>query len=326
MAGSFSTIGVGGATRNNLAALDSTTGVATAWNPNVTGQVNTVTLADGRIYIGGSFLQVDGENRERLAELDPAATASGNYVLGWNPGANSVANVVVPAGSGVYVGGSFYRIANRAASFSALFIDPPITPPTASANAATDVGSSSATLNGTVNASGDSTTVSFEWGLTAGGPYPNSSPALPSTITGSANTAVSAAIAGLTPETSYYYRVVTTNGGGTIRSIEGSFTTMALVAGTAPQITSVPATKIGVGREYSYTVTASGSPAPSFHLDSSSPAGMVLDATTGVISWTPATAGSYQVTVRAANGVLPEATQTFTIVVRYEVALPMLAR
>jgi large repetitive protein len=195
--------------------------------------VNTVTLVDGRIYVGGSFLQIDGENRERLAELAPAATASGN----------------------------------------------------------------------------------------AGGPYPNSSPALPGTVTGSANTAVSAEIAGLIPETSYYYRVVTTNGGGTVRSIEGSFTTMIVVAGTAPQTTNVPATKIGVGREYSYTVTASGSPAPSFQLDSSPPAGMVLDATTGVIRWTTATVGSYPVTVRAANGVLPEATQTFTIVVRYEVAV-----
>jgi hypothetical protein len=53
---------------------------------------------------------------------------------------------------------------------------------------------------------------------------------------------------------------------------------------------------------------------------------MVIDATSGVIRWTPATVGSYQVTVRAANGALPEATQTFTIVVRYEVALPLVAR
>jgi len=53
---------------------------------------------------------------------------------------------------------------------------------------------------------------------------------------------------------------------------------------------------------------------------------MALDATTGVIRWTPATAGSYQVTVRAANGVLPEAIQTFTIVVRYDIALPLLTR
>jgi hypothetical protein len=326
VAGSFSTIGVGGAARTNLAALDHTTGVATAWNPNVNGHVNTVTLVDGRIYVGGSFTQVDGETRERLAEIDPAATASGDYVLSWNPGANSVPNVVVPAGSGVYVGGSFYRIANRAASFSALFTDPPMTAPTAGANAATDVGPISATLNGTVNASNSSTTVSFEWGTTAGGPYPNNSPALPSTVTGSADTAVSAGIAGLTPETTYYYSVVATNGGGTARSSERSFTTAALVAGTAPSITSVPVTKIGLGRAYSYTVIASGSPVPSFQLDGSPPAGMVINATTGMIRWTPATVGNYQITVRAANGVLPEATQTFTIVVRYEVVLPMVAR
>jgi hypothetical protein len=326
VAGSFNTIGVGGTARNNLAALDRTIGIATAWNPNVNGQLNTVAVVDGRIYAGGSFTQVDGENRERLAELDPAATVAGDYLLSWDPGANSVVNVVAPAGSGVYVGGSFYRIANRAASFSALFTDPPITPPTASANTATDVGPISATLNGAVNASDSSTTVSFEWGATAGGPYPNSSPALPGTVTGGADTAMSAGIAGLTPETTYYYCVVATNGGGTTRSIERSFTTAALIAGAAPQITSVPVTQLGLGREYSYTVTASGSPAPSFQLDGSPPAGMVINATTGMVRWTPATVGSYQVTVRAANGVLPEATQTFTIVVHYELVLPMIVR
>jgi hypothetical protein len=188
------------------------------------------------------------------------------------------------------------------------------------------VGPISATLNGTVNANGASTTVSFEWGTTAGGPYPNSSPALPGTVTGSVDTAVSVGIAGLTPEMTYYYRVVATNAGGTARSTERSFTTAALVAGTAPQITSVAVTEVAVGQEYIYTVTATGSPTPTFQLDGSPPTGMVIDATTGVVRWTPATAGSYQVTVRAANGVLPEATQTFTIVVRYKVTLPIIAR
>jgi hypothetical protein len=287
--------------------------------------VNTVAAVDGRIYIGGSFTQADGVDRERLAELDPAATTSGNYVLGWDPGANSVANVVVPAGSGVYVGGSFYRIANRAASFSALFIDPPISPPTANADAATNVSSISATLNGTVNANGSATTVSFEWGTITGGPYPNSTLASPGTVTGSANTAVNLGVAGLTPQTTYYYRVVATNAGGTATSTEHSFTT-AVITGTAPHITSVPVTQTARGREYIYNVTATGSPAPSFYLDGSPPAGMTIDLTTGVVRWTPATAGSYQVTVCAANGVLPEATQTFTIVVHYDVALPIVAR
>jgi hypothetical protein len=85
-------------------------------------------------------------------------------------------------------------------------------------------------------------------------------------------------------------------------------------------------TQIGLRREYSDTVTARGSPVPSFRLDGSPPSGMVIDATTGIIGCTPATAGTYQVTLHAANGELPEATQTFTIVVRYEIVLPMVAR
>jgi trimeric autotransporter adhesin len=321
VAGSFSTIG--GQARANLAALDPTTGAPNSWNPNVTGHVNSVALVDGRIYIGGSFTEVDGEERERLAEIDPAATATGSYLLGWDPGANSVVNVVVPAGPHVYVAGSFYRIANRAASFSALF-GPAL--PYACACLATDITATSATLNGIVNANGSETMVSFEWGTTAGGPYPNTAPAAESPVAGSADEPVSVGISGLAPETTYYYRVVATNAGGTVTSSEASLTTGALGSGTAPQITSAPSTEAGIGREYRYTVAATGSPAPTFSIDGIAPAGMTIDPASGTISWTPTEAGDYSVTVRAANGVLSEATQTFTIAVRHQLLLPMTGR
>jgi hypothetical protein len=42
---------------------------------------------------------------------------------------------------------------------------------------------------------------------------------------------------------------------------------------------------------------------------------MTINATTGVISWTPAATGPANVTVRAANGILPNADQSFTITV-----------
>ena len=35
---------------------------------------------------------------------------------------------------------------------------------------------------------------------------------------------------------------------------------------------------------------------------------------TGVIQWTPASTGDYNVTVQADNGVNPDATQSFTII------------
>lgn len=82
----------------------------------------------------------------------------------------------------------------------------------------------------------------------------------------------------------------------------------------APVITSTAIIAAVAGVAYRYDVEATGLPAPTFSLDSTV-AGMTIAGTTGVISWTPAAAGGFPVTVRAANGVVPDATQTFTITV-----------
>jgi MYXO-CTERM domain-containing protein len=68
------------------------------------------------------------------------------------------------------------------------------------------------------------------------------------------------------------------------------------------------------GSPYQYDVDAIGRPAPSFVLDAA-PSGMTLDSASGVIEWTPTSTGSFAVTVRTQNGVLPDAVQTWTITV-----------
>ena len=72
-------------------------------------------------------------------------------------------------------------------------------PPTVTTNAATAILAFSATLNGTVNANGSSTTVTFQYGLTVA--YGSTVTAAQSPVSGSTNTAVSASIAGLTANT-----------------------------------------------------------------------------------------------------------------------------
>ncbi len=82
----------------------------------------------------------------------------------------------------------------------------------------------------------------------------------------------------------------------------------------APTITSTADTTAVVAAAYSYDVNASGTPAPTFAL-TANPTGMTINATTGVISWTPGAVGTANVTVEASNGVVPNATQSFTITV-----------
>ena len=65
--------------------------------------------------------------------------------------------------------------------------------------AATEITRASATLNGTVNANGASTAVSFEYGLTTA--YGNTVAGVPSPVTGNTVTPVTANITGLLPAT-----------------------------------------------------------------------------------------------------------------------------
>ena len=87
-----------------------------------------------------------------------------------------------------------------------------------------------------------------------------------------------------------------------------------------PSITSANTTTFTAGTPGTFTVTAIGSPTPAIAVSGSLPAGVTfLDNGngTGTLSGTPgaATGGSYALTFTASNGVLPDGTQAFTLIV-----------
>ena len=112
------------------------------------------------------------------------------------------------------------------------------TPPTVTTTAATAVTTTTATLNGTVNANGTSTTVTFQYGLTTA--YGSTVTAAQSPVIGSTATAVSAALAGLTPCTLYHYRCVGVSSAGTTNGNDMTFTTLC----AAPTVVTMPASAI----------------------------------------------------------------------------------
>ena len=81
-----------------------------------------------------------------------------------------------------------------------------------------------------------------------------------------------------------------------------------------PQITSPPPGNGSVGVPYTHTVTAIGTPIINFAA-SGLPPGLSLDSTTGVISGTPTTLGTYSGDIIARNGFLPNAVQPFNIAI-----------
>jgi hypothetical protein len=97
--------------------------------------------------------------------------------------------------------------------------------PVARTAIATNILTTSATLNGSVNAFDLSTAVTFEYGLTTS--FGNIVTGTPSPVTGNDNTDVSANITGLLPGTTYFFRVVAENALGISYGPELDFTTNA---------------------------------------------------------------------------------------------------
>jgi type VI secretion system secreted protein VgrG len=82
----------------------------------------------------------------------------------------------------------------------------------------------------------------------------------------------------------------------------------------SPDITSSAPPTATVGSAYSFTVTATGTPAPTFAVSSGSlPAGLQLDSITGVISGTPTQVGASSFEITASNGVAPDVMAAYTL-------------
>jgi hypothetical protein len=122
--GSFTTVNGGGTTRNRLAAFSTTTGIATSFDPNVSGTVRDIKLnsLDDTLFVGGDFTTVNGATaRNRLASFSTATSTATSFNPNVSAGVYSLAYDEV---SGMlYAGGNFTTVngatsRNRLASFN----------------------------------------------------------------------------------------------------------------------------------------------------------------------------------------------------------------
>ena len=110
--------------------------------------------------------------------------------------------------------------------------------PAVTTNPATNVASVSATLNGSVNPRGSTTTVYFQWGTTTS--YGHTTPV--QTQTGNTSRPITANISGLSASHLYHFRIVATNGGGTSFGPDRTFTTLSATG--RPVVTTNLATNV----------------------------------------------------------------------------------
>src|SRR6202035_1721706 len=96
---------IGGQTRNFIARLDATTGLADSFDPNANNYVLSIAVqADGKILAGGGFTNIGGQPRTCIARLDVTTGLADSF----NPNANSdVCSIVVQADGKILAGGFF---------------------------------------------------------------------------------------------------------------------------------------------------------------------------------------------------------------------------
>lgn len=130
--------------------------------------------------------------------------------------------------------------------------------PTVTTLAASNITSSAATLNGSVNPNGSSTTYHFEWGTTTS--YGNNTTSV-SAGAGSSLVNVNANISGLIAGTTYHYRLVAQNSSGSTNGNDMTFTTsVATVTTTAATSVTMNSAVSGgnVTSDGGLTITARG--------------------------------------------------------------------
>ena len=121
-------------------------------------------------------------------------------------------------------------------------------PPILITNPATLIASFSATLNGSVNPHGLTTTVYFQYGTTTSYGHTTA----PQNHSGNTYQSPSVNINGLSASTIYHFRIVATNSAGTRYGSDRTFTTLSATG--APVVTSNPATFVA-----SFSATLNGS-------------------------------------------------------------------
>ena len=300
---------VGGTTRNNIARLNDDGSLDTSFGapPNTGANGTVLSLAvqpDGKVIIGGAFTKVNGTARTRIARLNTDGSLDTSFDPGTGASLHVRAMALQPDGK-VIIGGQFTTVDGTPRNHIARLdgsggLDASFDP-----DANGTVWAIALQSDGKVVIGGEFTQVGGETRnyiarLNADGSLDDDfdpGTALDGTV----------------------YAIALQPDGQVL--VGGDFTKRVarLNGATPPHITSgVPPTAARVGESYGgHTFTASGYPfAPQFYITAGGlPAGLSLDATTGVLSGAPTAAGSYTFTVSACNYVAPCDTQDGSLTV-----------
>jgi len=239
--------------------------------------------------------------------LSQSAPSSTSYVYNSNGQRTSMTSPIGMSNYQYDQAGGLVNVTSSSAG-----VTPPVTPapPSATTDAATSVASDGATLNGSVNPNGEATTYQFDYGTTSA--YGSTTSP---TSAGSATSVVAAAatLTGLTPATTYDFRVVATSAAGSSYGANLTFTTASQTSlGTQSiSFTSIAPTNAVVGG--SYTVAAVASSGLAVNFSSSSTSVCVVSGSTATFVGAGTCVIDGNQAGDADYAAAPQATQSFTV-------------
>jgi hypothetical protein len=218
----------GGTSNGSDQTFTTSVAVPTATTGSAESIGGTVATLNATVNAGGASTTVEFEYGTDTS-YGTTVTATESPITGTSDTAVSVELTGLAEGTTYHFRVTATNSEGTATGNDATFTTVNEDPPTATTDAATRLRLTSATLNGTINPSGASTEVIFEYGPDDS--YGNSVTAAGSPFVGSDDVSVSYFLDDLTEDTTYHYRVVAINAWGQVNGADQTFTTLTHTPG-----------------------------------------------------------------------------------------------
>lgn len=300
--------------------IDFLSGLIT-WTPTTSGNYNvTVSVSDGRLFATQSFTITVGGSAAPLGQVqltspsDGTTLPPGDITFSWNPVSNATKYQFI-----IYypLGQVALEVINIGTSLIVTFsAEETFTWKVRAGDNSANWGAWSNTWNLIIQS-----TTPVTYTITASaGPNGSISPSGSVTVNQGSNKSFT-----ITPNSGYSIDDVLVDGSSVGAVSSYTFTnvtqnhtisaTFKAEVNNAPVITSTPVTSATKNQVYTYDVNATDSDGDTLVYSlTTTPSGMSINSSTGLITWTPTAAGAYNVTVEVSDGAL-FATQSYTITV-----------